>query len=380
MPSQHFLALALLLLTPLLRSATTGHAAQRRRVSGWTGFDSCGDVMCSNQSKQLQQLVSHADTIHSVYVYAGAAAPQYNVNHSICYNGSATLPTGAAAFPWAAFRFGAGPGHLGPSEGDGSGRYLCTPTPDTLVTAWAQPLQAAGIEVMPIIDGGATIWPVEGRDDGFFEAAVTIAKKFGFAGWSLDVEPTVTPAGSGAKQLADYAQFLTAFSRHLASHGLKLSTAEPNGNLVNTSVPGSSPWINNFGGYSAVGHSGAEVTTMNTYYGVMPLTVPHLLDNDIKEWQQAVAPEALTIGFGALYAAWGDKSCGPGPAGVNQTGCLQKSLAACEANNVESIAIFEFNAFGCGLMKFPMCQIAGPWPPESWWPLLHSFAVGDHFG
>ena len=118
---------------------------------------------------------------------------------------------------------------------------------------------------------------------------------------------------------------------------------------------------------------------MDTYYGVMPLSVPHLLDDNIKAWQQVVVPKALTIGFGALYAAWGSESCGSGPSGVNQTGCLRKSLASCEANKIESIAIFSFNAFGCGHMKFPMCQIAGPWPPESWWPLLHSFAVGDHF-
>ena len=32
------------------------------------------------------------------------------------------------------FRFGVGPGHLGPSEGDGSGRYICVPHPDRLVT------------------------------------------------------------------------------------------------------------------------------------------------------------------------------------------------------------------------------------------------------
>ena len=60
MPSERSLALLLLLLLllppPLLRSAATGHTTQRRRVSGWTGFDSCGDVMCSNQSKQLQQV------------------------------------------------------------------------------------------------------------------------------------------------------------------------------------------------------------------------------------------------------------------------------------------------------------------------------------
>ena len=41
-----------------------------------------------------------------------------------------------------------------------------------------------------------------GRDDGYFDAAVHIAKKFGFAGWSLDVEPTLSPPGSGANYLS----------------------------------------------------------------------------------------------------------------------------------------------------------------------------------
>ena len=158
--------------------------------------------MCANQSEQLHQLISHADTIHSLYARANGAAPQYYSNHSLCYNGTgSTLPTGAAAFPWPVscccesgrlpplllllllllllvllflllvlilllllllllvvvllplillilltllvrllvlllqtFRFGVGPGHLGPSEGDGSGRYICVPHPDRLVT------------------------------------------------------------------------------------------------------------------------------------------------------------------------------------------------------------------------------------------------------
>ena len=173
-----------------------------RKISGWTSIGSCGNMICKNMTQQLTQLISHADTIHTVYVGAGAGAPQYNANHSLCYNGTGTLPTGIEAFPWATFRFGVGPNHLGPSEGDGSGRYFCVPKPDALVTAWAGPLQAAGIKVMPILNGAAAIWPIAGRDDGFFEAAVRVAKQFGFAGWSLDVEPTIQPPGSGAAQLA----------------------------------------------------------------------------------------------------------------------------------------------------------------------------------
>ena len=62
----------------------------------------------------------------------------------------------------------------------------------------------------------------------------------------------------------------------------------------------------------------------------------------------AVPTDKLVIGFGALYAAWGDKSCGPGAAGVSQTGCLKKSLAACKNAGVRHVALFELNAFGCG--------------------------------
>jgi hypothetical protein len=370
-----------------------------RTVSGWTGFKSCGDAMCVNMSHQIAQIVSHADIIDTVIPYVGGAAPQYNQNHSACYNDTQPLAGEPDSFfPWAAFRFGVGPGHLGPSEGDGSGRYICIPSPDSLVTAWAKPLRAAGVSIMPIIDGGATIWPVAGRDEGFFAAAVTIAEKFGFAGWSLDVEPTVnqTAIPSGAEQLALYAQFLTTFSQRLTAHGLRLSTAEPNGNLMDTADI--TPMVANVSNYSAVGRSGAEVATMSTYYGVMPVADPALpgfsknhLRDSIVEWQKIVPTAALTIGFGSLYAAWGDKTCGPSacatwnkyPDGsescVNQTSCLAKSLGVVIELDIRSVALFEINAWGCGNdTKWydggsTMCQIAGPWPPESWWSLLRDF-------
>ena len=213
---------------------------------------------------------------------------------------------------------------------------------------------------------------------------VAIAKKFGFAGWSLDVEPTVSPPGSGGGTLTNYSRFLATLSSRLAAHGLRLSTAEPNGNLINTSVPwhgppAKNPVVSDYSGYFALGHSGAEVTTMDTYYGVMPLSLPHHLENGIKAWQKVVPPATLTVGFGALFAAWGVKSCDlDQPAGVNQTGCLKKSLAACTAMGVDSIAIFQFDVWGCGkTASWPSCQIAGSWPPDAWWPLLHDFAVGD---
>lgn len=117
--------------------------------------------------------------------------------------------------------------------------------------------------------------------------------------------------------------------------------------------------------------------------GVQPLTIPGMLAADIAQWQRLVPPEALTIGFGALYAAWGSANCaGKGAVGgVNQTCSLARALAVCEAAGVRSVSIFSFNVFGCaarGVNSTPgMCQIKGPWPPSSWWPLLHSFVHGD---
>lgn len=65
--------------------------------------------------------------------------------------------------------------------------------------------------------------------------------------------------------------------------------------------------------------------------------------------RSAVPTSKLVIGFGALYSAWGDKSCdGPGGSGIHQTGCLNKSLAACKDAGVQHVALFELNAFGCG--------------------------------
>ena len=116
--------------------------------------------------------------------------------------------------------------------------------------------------------------------------------------------------------------------------------------------------------------------------GVQPLDIPNMLPTDIARWQRVVPAAALTIGFGALYAAWGSANCArPGAVGgVNQTCSLALSLAACKAAGVRSVHIFSFNVFGCaarGVNSTPgMCQIAGPWPPDSWWPLLRAFAHG----
>ena len=367
---------------PRVGHKTDDASGSRRRISGWTAFKSCGAAMCPNMSKQLEHIISHADTIDTVFVGGGGAIQQYNVNHSLCFNDtSGPIAPTSKTFPWATFRWGTNRENLPPLDGDGSGRYLCTPYPDSLVTAWAKPLRDAGIAVMPIIEGGAKVWPVAGRDEGFFEVAVATAKRLGLDGWALDVEPTVNPPGSGAKYLAQYAAFLSTFSSRLAAHGLRLETAEPNGNLVNASrvriappTPGNPGTIDNESAFAAVGSSGAEVGTMNTYYGVQSLTTPGLLPAEIKQWQLAV-PNAslLSIGFGAIYAAWGAANCGPGGAGLNQTGCLAKSLAACSAGGVRSLSIFNFDAWGCPAVGKNGCQISGPVPPESWWPLLHEW-------
>ena len=81
-------------------------------------------------------------------------------------------------------------------------------------------------------------------------------------------------------------------------------------------------------------HAGVSVASD----GVQPLTVPGMLQADIAQWQRVVPPNALTIGFGALYAAWGSADCaGLGAAGgVNQTCSLALSLAACKAAGVHS--------------------------------------------
>ena len=39
--------------------------------------------------------------------------------------------------------------------------------------------------------------------------------------------------------------------------------------------------------------------------GVQPLTVHGILPANIDQWQQVVPTYLLTVGFGALYAAWG---------------------------------------------------------------------------
>jgi hypothetical protein len=101
-----------------------------------------------------------------------------------------------------------------------------------------------------------------------------------------------------------------------------------------------------------------------------------ILPATIAQWQLAV-PNAsrLSIGFGAIYAEWGDPKCGPSK-GVNGTSCLANALAACTAADVRAISVFTLDAFGCNISE-PGCQIAGAVPPDSWWPLLRAWRHVD---
>lgn len=146
---------------------------------------------------------------------------------------------------------------------------------------------------------------------------------------------------------------------------------------------GGTEYVGNFTGCASIGHSGVEVQTMDTYYGVQPLTVKGLLPASIASWKTAVPARSLTVGFGALYAAWGSDNCAQNPddplfniSGANQTCSLKLSLEDVVAAGASSVAVFTLNAFGCGThYKFPMCQLPvdQEWPPNSWWPLLYNF-------
>jgi hypothetical protein len=252
----------LLLPAVLLLVLQTAAAAPRgRRVSGATRFASCGDTMCDNMTAQVAQIVQNAATVSTVMVYSGGAAPQYNTpNFGACYVGTEKGPAveGNAAFQ-AAFRF---PSAREPEAG------LCTPKSDAIVTTWANPLRAAGVAIMPVIQGQYrhSNWTAASQDQNFFTAAVHVAQHFHFAGWALDVE-NVEGADclKGAEYAAQYAHFLQAFSAHLKANNLRLITYEPNGftegpwrNRPNA------PHVNLSIGYYDIGHA-AEVQTMDTY-------------------------------------------------------------------------------------------------------------------
>ena len=175
-----------------------------------------------------------------------------------------THVSGSAAFQ-AAFRFAS-------TEGREAEAGLCTPANDAMVTAWAEPLRTAGVAIMPAIQGQVrhSNWTTARLDESFFVAAVSVAKHFGFAGWTLDVEGApgalgncVSPSdpSSGARCAAEYAAFLAVFGERLGAHGMRLASYEPNGFTEGK-------WSlqhRNYSGYVGIGHSGAEILTMDTY-------------------------------------------------------------------------------------------------------------------
>jgi hypothetical protein len=242
-------------------AAVVPRSVRLRRVSGATRFAGCGDRMCPNMTAQVAQIVNNAGTIDSVLVYSGGAAPQYNTAaFGACYVGTEKVPAveGNAAFQ-AAFRF---PSTREPRAG------ICTPASDAVVTAWADPLRTAGVSILPVIQGQYrhANWTMASQDQSFFTAAVHVAQYFGFAGWSLDVEGAPMEPNVGAIYAAEYANFLTVFSTYLKAHGLRLATYEPNGFTEGAwhNRP-NQPHVNLSLGYYSIGHSGAEVQTMDTY-------------------------------------------------------------------------------------------------------------------
>jgi hypothetical protein len=120
--------LAFLLSTPAGASAPPPihvAASATRRVSGWTSFTSCGEVLCPNMTRQIAQIVRHADVLDTVMPYTGGAAPQYDtVTHSACYyNGTQRLATIGT---WAGFRFG-GPADSPTPGGGQMPVHICAP-------------------------------------------------------------------------------------------------------------------------------------------------------------------------------------------------------------------------------------------------------------
>jgi hypothetical protein len=136
------------------------------------------------------------------------------------------------------------------------------------VTAWVSPLRAAGVSILPVIQGQYrhSNWTLASQDQNFLTAAVHVALYFNFAGWALDVEGAPMDSSIGAASAAAYAHFLTVFSAHLKAHGLRLATYEPNGFTEGAwhNRP-NKPHVNLSIGYYGIGHSGAEIQTMDTY-------------------------------------------------------------------------------------------------------------------
>jgi hypothetical protein len=167
-----------------------------------------------------------------------------------------------------------------------------------------------------------------------------------------------------ATAMHEYATFVRTFSHRLRKAGLTLSTAAPSGNLV--SEASNVPFLHNETGYSSLGQSGAEILTMNTYYR------EHLTQH-IAGWKDVVNASVLTVGFDVSYFMH-DHTCRP-----NQTaggGCLASALGLASQLAVESVALFMLDVFG-GAKNIQEVPSPSPWPPQSWWALLHEWRNGD---
>ena len=361
-------------------------------ISGCTRFLQCGERLCTNMSRQIANIVTHAADIDQIFpytgdVWTGMAIPNIR-GRSRCYaNATQTLSGPTQSDP--SFRFSSTkPKH---TEGDGSGRYLCVPESDAAVRSWAAPIRAAGVQILPIIQAADfSDWSIFEGPHGllFFDTCAAVAHQHGFSGWSLDWEPKPAnspPSGSVAAQaeLESFARFLTAFATRLKSHGLELTTAAPNRELLNTTVP-NEPYPLNVTGYRSVANSGSRVLVMSTYYGVMPTDAKdkHFFTKELAAWQAISPPDKLSIGFGALYHSWASTSCkygGHDSMGVDvdrtsgeNVNCLSLAVDACINQGIQSIFLFQLDVFGWPQVingrKYP--TVIAPWPPVAWWPVL----------
>jgi hypothetical protein len=358
-------------------------------ISGWTRFLQCEEHLCSNMSHQIAYIVSHAADLDFIMPYTGdvwTGGPIPAVRgRSRCYANATQMLSGPIQRD-PSFRFSS----TTHKEGDGSGRYLCVPESDAAIQSWAAPIRVTGVKILPIIEaadfGDWSIFEgVHGLD--FFDTCAAVALQHGFSGWSLDWEPKPAkspPSGSVAAQaeLESFARFLTAFATRLKSHGLELSTAEPNRDLLNTTVP-NEPYPLNVYGYRSVANSGARVLTMSTYYGVMPRDTKdtHFFAKELTAWQVITPPEKLSIGFGAIYLSWASAECKHDSVGANvdrtsdvNIECLSLAVDVCIAQGIKSIALFQLDVFGWPQVingrKYP--TVAAPWPPAAWWPVLRT--------
>ena len=362
----------------MLKLDETAAPPAQAGISGWTRFLQCEEQLCANMSRQIAHILEHASDLDFIMpytgdVWTGNAVPDIR-GKSRCYENATHTLTGPLQDD-PSFRFSS----RKHKEGDGSGRFLCVPASDAAVQSWAGPIRASGVKIMPVIEAiEFSDWSIFEGQHGleFFDTCAAVARRYGFSGWSLDWEPKSanSPSSSSAAAVAElegFASFLSAFAARLKLHGLELSTAEPNRDLINTTVQ-SEPYPVNVTGYRSVANSGARVLTMSTYYGVMPRDAAdkHFFTKELMAWQSITRPDKLSIGFGVIYRSWASGACAHG--GHGSSDCLSLAVDASIAQGIKSIALFQLDAFGWPQIingrRYP--TIAAPWPPADWWPEL----------